>query len=98
MSFADYQDYIAIAVCGGYCWRTDGRLILKKSWPVLGYSHSNDTLLVEWAELDRINSIFNYGIYAGMITVIARTTLFPSLVMEWFYGRYSDRLQANTSG
>ena len=31
-------------------------------------------------------------IYAGMIIVIALTTVFPPLVMKWLYDRYSHRL------
>ncbi len=51
-----------------------------------------------FAELGRISGIFSNETYAGMIIVIALTTLFLPLVMKWFYGRYGDRLQAATSG
>jgi Kef-type K+ transport system membrane component KefB len=47
-----------------------------------------------FAELGRVSGIFSNEIYAGMIMVIALTTLLPPLIMKWFYGRYGDRLQA----
>ena len=47
-----------------------------------------------FAELGRIGGIFSNEIYAGMIMVIAFTTVLPPLIMKWFYGRYGDRLQA----
>ena len=51
-----------------------------------------------FAELGRVSGIFNNEIYACMLIVIALTTVFPPLVMKWFYERYNDRLQAATSG
>jgi len=47
-----------------------------------------------FTELGRVSGIFNNEIYAGMVIVIALTTLLPPFVMKWFYGRYSDRMQA----
>jgi len=46
-----------------------------------------------FAELGRVSGIFNNEIYAGMVIVIAFTTLLPPFIMKWFYGRYADRLQ-----
>jgi len=43
-----------------------------------------------FAELGRISEIFNNEIYAGMVIVIAFTTLLPPFVMKWYYGRYGD--------
>ena len=40
-----------------------------------------------FAELGRISGAFNNEIYAGMIIVIALTTLLPPFVMKWYYGR-----------
>jgi Kef-type K+ transport system membrane component KefB len=51
-----------------------------------------------FAELGRVSGIFSNEIYAGMVMVIALTTLLPPLIMKWFYGRYSDRLQAADHG
>jgi len=45
-----------------------------------------------FAELGRVSGIFNNEVYAGMIIVIALTTLLPPFIMKWFYGRYADRL------
>ena len=45
-----------------------------------------------FAELGRITRIFNNEIYAGMVMVIALTTLLPPFIMKWFYGRYGDHL------
>ncbi len=49
-----------------------------------------------FAELGRVSGIFNNEIYAGMVIVIALTTLLPPFAMKWFYGRYGDRLQPAT--
>jgi Kef-type K+ transport system membrane component KefB len=46
-----------------------------------------------FAELGRVSGIFNNEIYAGMVIVIALTTLLPPFVMKWFYVRYGDQLQ-----
>ncbi len=52
-----------------------------------------------FAELGRVSGIFNNDIYAGMVIVIALTTLLPPFVMKWYYGRYGDRLSnANNGG
>lgn len=39
-----------------------------------------------FAELGRASNIFNNEIYAGMVIVIALTTLLPPFIMKWFYG------------
>ena len=41
-----------------------------------------------FAELGRVSGIFNNEIYAGMVIVIALTTLLPPVAMKWFYGCY----------
>jgi Kef-type K+ transport system membrane component KefB len=46
-----------------------------------------------FAELGRVSGIFNNEIYAGMIIVIAITTLIPPFLLKWFYERYGERLQ-----
>jgi len=46
-----------------------------------------------FAELGRVSGIFNNEIYAGMIIVIATTTLIPPFVLKWFYRRYGGRLE-----
>lgn len=47
-----------------------------------------------FAELGRLSGIFNNEIHAGMVIVIALTTIIPSFAMKWFYRRYSHRLAA----
>ncbi|MEN8213174.1 MAG: cation:proton antiporter [Pseudomonadota bacterium] len=51
-----------------------------------------------FAELGRVGGIFSNEIYAGMVIVIALTTLMPPFIMKWFYGRYGDRLQPVDEG
>ena len=46
-----------------------------------------------FAELGRESGIFNNEVYAGMIIVIALTTLLPPFVMKWYYGRYSHEFE-----
>ncbi|MGR8981560.1 MAG: cation:proton antiporter [Gammaproteobacteria bacterium] len=41
-----------------------------------------------FAELGRQSQIFNNEIYAGMIIVIALTTLLPPFILKWFYTKY----------
>ena len=47
-----------------------------------------------FAELGRVSGIFNNEIYAGLIIVIAITTLLPPFAMKWYYGRWGHRLAA----
>jgi len=46
-----------------------------------------------FAELGRVSGIFSNEIYAGMVIVIALTTLLSPFIMKWFCGCYGDRLQ-----
>jgi Kef-type K+ transport system membrane component KefB len=46
-----------------------------------------------FAELGRVSGIFNNEIYAGMIMVIAISTLLPPFALKWIYDHYSDRLE-----
>ena len=41
-----------------------------------------------FADLGRQSQIFNNEIYAGMVIVIALTTLLPPFVLKWFYIKY----------
>ena len=45
-----------------------------------------------FAELGRVGGIFSAEVHAGMVIVIALTTLLPPFIMKWFYGRYADRM------
>ena len=46
-----------------------------------------------FAELGRMSGIFSNEIYAGLVMVIALTTLLPPFIMKWLYRR-RDSLQA----
>ncbi len=47
-----------------------------------------------FAELGRASGIFSNEVYAGMVIVIALTTLLPPLVMKWFYARHGYLLSS----
>ncbi len=49
-----------------------------------------------FAELGRVSGIFDNETYAGMVIVIALTTLLPPFAMKWFYGRYGERIASLT--
>ena len=49
-----------------------------------------------FAELGRVSNIFTNEIYAGMIIVIALTTLLPPFLIKWFYKRYGKIMHAQT--
>ncbi|MDP1996335.1 MAG: cation:proton antiporter [Gallionella sp.] len=74
-----------------------GAFFIKESWPVrwaIGMAMiPRGEIGLIFAELGRVSGIFNNEIYAGMVIVIALTTLLPPFIMKWFYGRYADRLQ-----
>lgn len=45
-----------------------------------------------FAELGRVGGILSNEIYAGLVLVIATTTLLPPFFMKWFYTRYASHL------
>jgi Kef-type K+ transport system membrane component KefB len=45
-----------------------------------------------FVELGRLTGVFANEIYAGMVIVIALSTLLPPFVMKWFYGRFGDAM------
>lgn len=49
-----------------------------------------------FAELGRVSGIFSNEIYAGMIMVIAVSTLLPPFALQWFYSHYGDRLETRS--
>ena len=49
-----------------------------------------------FAELGRVSNIFTNEIYAGIIIVIAFSTLLPPFLLKWFYGRYGTSMHAQT--
>ena len=79
-----------------------GAFLIKESWPIrwvigLAMIPRGEVGLI-FAELGRISGIFNNEIYAGMVIVIALTTLLPPFIMKWFYGHYANRLPVTTNG
>jgi len=74
-----------------------GAFLIRESWAarwVIGMAMvPRGEVGLIFAELGRVSGIFNNEIYAGMVMVIALTTLLPPFLMKWFYGRYGDRLQ-----
>ena len=73
-----------------------GALLIKEPWAVrlvmaMAMLPRGEIGLI-FAELGRVSKIFSNEIYAGMVIVIAFTTLVPPFIMKWFYSRYGDRL------
>ena len=79
-----------------------GALLVKESWPIrwmIGTAMiPRGEVGLIFAELGRESEIFSNEIYAGMVIVIALTTLLPPFVMKWYYGRYADRLHEAAHG
>jgi len=45
-----------------------------------------------FAEMGRESHVFSNEIYAGMVFIIALTTLSPPFILKWFYSRYHSDL------
>ena len=80
------------ALVGKLC----GAFMIKEPWPsrwIIGTAliPRGEVGLI-FAELGRVSEIFSNEIYAGMVIVIALTTIFPPLAMKWFYDRYGQQL------
>jgi len=73
-----------------------GAFLIKESWEarwVIGLAMiPRGEVGLIFAELGRVSGIFSNEIYAGMVIVIALTTLLPPFIIKWFYGRYGERL------
>ena len=82
--------FFIIAVLGKF----SGALFIKESWRMrlmvgLAMVPRGEVGLI-FAELGRVSGIFNNEIYAGMIIVIALTTILPPLIMKWSYSHYGN--------
>lgn len=82
--------FFTIAVLGKF----SGALFIKEPWKMrlmvgLAMVPRGEVGLI-FAELGRVSGIFNNEIYAGMVIVIALTTILPPLIMKWSYSRYND--------
>jgi Kef-type K+ transport system membrane component KefB len=81
-----------IAVIG----KVAGAMLIRDSWHArlaigMAMVPRGEVGLI-FAELGRVSSIFDNEIYAGMVIVIALTTLLPPFAMKWFYGQYEHWL------
>jgi Kef-type K+ transport system membrane component KefB len=69
-----------------------GAMLVKESWStrlMIGTAMiPRGEVGLIFAELGRESGIFTNEVYAGMVIVIALTTLLPPFVMKWFYRRY----------
>ena len=85
---------LVVAVIG----KISGGLLVHEAWPVrsaIGIAMvPRGEVGIIFAELGRVSGIFANDIYAGLILVIACTTLLTPFVLKGFYGRYGRRLTA----
>jgi len=83
---------LAVAVAG----KLFGAMLIKETWPtrwMIGTAMiPRGEVGLIFAELGRESDIFSNEIYAGMVIVIALTTLLPPFVMKWYYGRYGAQM------
>ena len=83
---------LIVAVIG----KLAGAFLIQESWArscVIGMAMiPRGEVGLIFAELGRISGIFTNEIYAALVMVIALTTLFPPLILKWFYGRYAQHL------
>ncbi len=82
--------FFAVAVIGKF----SGALFIKESWKMrmmvgLAMVPRGEVGLI-FAELGRVSNIFNNEIYAGMVIVIALTTILPPLLMKWSYEKFGN--------
>jgi Kef-type K+ transport system membrane component KefB len=83
---------VIIAVIG----KVAGAMLIRDSWHArlaigMAMVPRGEVGLI-FAELGRVSGIFDNEIYAGMVIVIALTTLLPPFAMKWFYGQYGHWL------
>ncbi len=79
---------LVVAVIG----KLMGAFFIKAPWPqrwVIGLAMiPRGEIGLIFAELGRVSGIFTNEIYAGMVIVIALTTLLPPFIMKWYYAHY----------
>ncbi|HEC18460.1 MAG TPA: cation:proton antiporter [Gammaproteobacteria bacterium] len=73
-----------------------GALFIKETWPIrwmvgMAMMPRGEVGLI-FAELGRAGGIFSNEIYAGLVIVIALTTLLPPFFMKWYFERYGRSL------
>ncbi len=92
--FLELLVILLVAVCGKFA----GALLIAESWTIrtaigIAMVPRGEVGLI-FAELGRVSGIFSNEVYAGMIIVIALTTLLSPMAMKGFYGRYGHELDA----
>ena len=83
---------LIIAIVG----KVAGAFVLRESWHTrvaigLAMIPRGEVGLI-FAELGRVSQVFDNQTYAGMVIVIALTTVLPPFAMKWFYHRYGNHL------
>jgi Kef-type K+ transport system membrane component KefB len=78
-----------------------GALLIKETWPTrwmvgMAMMPRGEVGLI-FAELGRVSGIFSNDVYAGVVIVIALTTLLPPFAMKWYVGRYGQPLTGEHS-
>lgn len=73
-----------------------GALLIRESWYTrwaigLAMVPRGEVGLI-FAELGRVSGVLNNEIYAGMVMVIALTTLIPPFLMKMYYTRFASRM------
>ncbi len=85
--------FFLVAVVGKFL----GALLLREPWPmrtVIGMAMvPRGEVGLIFAELGRVSGVFDNEVYAGMVIVIALTTLLPPLLMKAFYHRHGHRME-----
>ncbi len=73
-----------------------GAMMVQEGWPtrwMIGTAMvPRGEVGLIFAELGRESRIFSNEVYAGMVIVIALTTLLPPFVMKWYYSRYGAQM------
>ncbi|HHO68137.1 MAG TPA: cation:proton antiporter [Gammaproteobacteria bacterium] len=94
--------FSALLLLAAVAGKVMGALLIRESWParwVIGTAMiPRGEVGLIFAELGRVSSIFNNEIYAGMVMVIALTTLLPPFVIKAMYGRWGARLSTAAGG
>ncbi len=74
-----------------------GALLIKERWHarwIIGIAMiPRGEVGLIFAELGRVSGIFSNEIYAGMVIVIALTTVFPPFAVKWLYTSYGPHPQ-----
>ena len=74
-----------------------GAVLIKAPWPermAIGMAMvPRGEVGLVFAELGRLSGVYSNDVYAGLVIVIASTTLLPPFAMKWFYARHGHRLE-----